>query len=85
MFYLKKDETNPVASKWLFSLWPPRGLLGRRSLQPDSGVWIVPADAVHTIEMLFTFDLVLVDKNFKVVGVRELVRPLHYYQAEFQG
>jgi len=51
------------------------GLLGKRSLEPDSGVWIVPANAVHTIGMLFTFDLVLIDKDFKVVGLRELVRP----------
>src|SRR6476661_6175336 len=51
------------------------GLLGRRSLQPDSGVWIVPSNAIHTIGMLFSFDLVLIDKNFKVVGLRELVRP----------
>ena len=51
------------------------GLLGRRSLQPDSGVWIVPANAVHTIGMVFSFDLVLIDKDFKVVGLRELVRP----------
>jgi uncharacterized membrane protein (UPF0127 family) len=51
------------------------GLLGRRSLQPDSGVWIVPSNAVHTIGMLFSFDLVLIDKDFKVVGLRELVRP----------
>ena len=51
------------------------GLLGRRSLQPDSGVWIVPANAVHTIGMMFSFDLVLIDKDFKVVGLRELVRP----------
>lgn len=51
------------------------GLLGRRSLKPDSGVWIVPANAVHTIGMLFSFDLVLIDKNFKVVGLRELIRP----------
>ncbi len=51
------------------------GLLGRRSLQPDSGVWIVPANAIHTIGMLFSFDLVLIDKDFKVVGLRELVRP----------
>ena len=51
------------------------GLLGRRSLQPDSGVWIVPANAVHTIGMLFSFDLVLIDKDFRVVGLRELVRP----------
>jgi uncharacterized protein len=51
------------------------GLLGRRSLAPDSGVWIVPSNAVHTIGMLFSFDLVLIDKEFKVVGLRELVRP----------
>jgi len=58
------------------SLWGRlRGLLGKRSLKPDSGVWIVPANAVHTVGMLFSFDLVLIDKNFKVVGLRELVRP----------
>src|SRR6266566_2311713 len=58
------------------SIWGRlRGLLGKRSLQPDGGAWIVPANAVHTIGMLFSFDLVLIDKNFKVVGLRELVRP----------
>jgi len=51
------------------------GLLGRKSLRPDSGVWIVPANAIHTIGMMFTFDLLMIDKNFKVVGLRELVRP----------
>src|SRR4029078_12259549 len=51
------------------------GWLGRRSLQPDSGVWIVPANAIHTIGMLFSFDLVLIDKDFKGVGLREFVRP----------
>src|ERR1700722_11696641 len=51
------------------------GLLGKKSLPPDSGVWIVPSNAVHTIGMLFSFDLVLIDKDFKVVGLRELVRP----------
>ncbi len=51
------------------------GLLGRRSLKPDSGVWIVPANAIHSIGMMMTFDAVMVDKNFKVVSVNELVRP----------
>src|SRR5581483_2464620 len=51
------------------------GLLGRRALPQDSGVWIVPSNAVHTIGMMFSFDLVLIDKDFKVVGLRELVRP----------
>ena len=51
------------------------GLLGRRSLKPDGGVWIVPANAIHTIGMLFSFDVVMIDKNFKVVCVKEFVKP----------
>lgn len=51
------------------------GLLGRRSLKPDSGVWIVPANSIHTVGMLFSFDVVMIDKNFKVVSVKELVKP----------
>jgi uncharacterized protein len=51
------------------------GLLGRRSLKPDRGVWIVPANAIHTIGMLFSFDVVMIDKNFRVVSVTEMVKP----------
>jgi uncharacterized membrane protein (UPF0127 family) len=51
------------------------GLLGRRSLKPDSGVWIIPANAIHTVGMLFSFDVVMIDKNFRVVSVKELVKP----------
>lgn len=61
------------------------GLLGRRSLQPDAGVWIVPGNAIHTIGMLFSFDLVLVDKAFKVVGLRELVRPFRITAPNFRA
>src|SRR5712671_605546 len=61
------------------------GLLGKRSLKPDSGVWIVPANAIHTIGMLFSFDLVLIDKDFKVVGVRELVRPFKITRPNFRA
>lgn len=51
------------------------GLLGKKSLRPDSGVWIVPANAVHTFGMMFSFDLVMIDKDFRVVGFRELLKP----------
>src|ERR1022692_3411896 len=61
------------------------GLLGRRSLHPDSGVWIVPANAIHTIGMRFAFDVVLIDKDFKVVGLRELVRPFTVMRPNFQA
>jgi uncharacterized membrane protein (UPF0127 family) len=61
------------------------GLLGKKSLPPDSGVWIVPANSVHTVGMLFAFDLVLLDKNFKVVGLRELVRPFKITRPNFRA
>jgi uncharacterized protein len=61
------------------------GLLGKKVLKPDGGVWIVPANAVHTIGMLFTFDLVLIDKDFKVVGLRELVRPFRVTRPNFRA
>src|SRR5438270_13801331 len=51
------------------------GLLGKRSLKPDGGVWIVPANSIHTVGMLFSFDLVMVDKYLRVVNVKEMVRP----------
>ena len=61
------------------------GLLGRRSLEPDSGVWIVPANAIHTIGMLFAFDVVLIDRDFKVVGLREMVRPFSVMRPNFRA
>jgi uncharacterized protein len=61
------------------------GLLGRKSLRPDSGVWIVPANSIHTIGMLFTFDVVLIDKNFKVVGVREMISPFRILWPNFHA
>src|SRR4029077_12402934 len=61
------------------------GLLGKKSLSPDSGVWIVPANSVHSVGMLFTFDLVLIDKNFKVVGLKELLRPFRVTRPNFRA
>jgi len=61
------------------------GLLGKKSLKQDSGVWLVPANAIHTIGMLFSFDVVLIDKNFKVVGLREFVRPFSITRPNFRA
>ena len=61
------------------------GLLGKRSLRPDSGLWIVPANSIHTVGMLFPIDVVLIDKNFKVVGLREVVRPFSLTRPNFRA
>jgi uncharacterized membrane protein (UPF0127 family) len=61
------------------------GLLGKRSLRPDSGLWIVPSSGVHTLGMLFTIDVVFLDKNLKVVGVRELLGPFSITSLNLQA
>ena len=61
------------------------GLLGKRSLKPDSGVWIVPSNSIHTIGMLFTIDVVFINENFRVVGLRELVRPFSITLPNFRA
>ena len=61
------------------------GLLGKRALEPDGGVWIVPCNSIHTIGMLFKIDVVLVDSNLKVVGLHELVRPFSVTSPNFHA
>jgi uncharacterized membrane protein (UPF0127 family) len=62
------------------------GLLGKRSLEADSGLWIFPSRGIHTLGMLFDIDVVFLDKDLKVVALRELVHPFSmtalYFNAE---
>ena len=51
------------------------GLLGRRSLEPDSGLWIFPSRGIHTMGMLFPIDVIFLDKNLRVVALLEVVHP----------
>lgn len=61
------------------------GLLGKRSLDPDGGLWIVPSCGIHTLGMLFDIDVVFLDKSLRVVGLRELVRPFSITGLNFQA
>jgi uncharacterized protein len=51
------------------------GLLGKRSLAAGCGLFIVPSQAIHTVGMAFPIDVIFVDKNYCVLGVRSAVRP----------
>ncbi len=61
------------------------GLIGRRKLNPDCGLWIFPANSIHTFGMLIKIDVVLIDKEFKVVGLRELLRPFRVTRPNFRA
>lgn len=52
-----------------------KGLLGRKSLAPGEGLWIVPCEAIHTFFMRFPIDLVYLDRQYRVRKVRSAVSP----------
>jgi uncharacterized membrane protein (UPF0127 family) len=52
-----------------------RGLLGRGGLEPGTGMLIDAAPSVHMFFMRFPIDVVFVDRDRTVVGVRHRLRP----------
>lgn len=52
-----------------------KGLLGRKSLAPGEGLWIVPCESVHTFRMQFAIDLVYLDKKKRIRKIRSSVGP----------
>lgn len=52
-----------------------RGLLGRDGLEPGGGMLIDRAGSVHMFFMRFPIDVVFLDRDRRVVGVRHGLRP----------
>lgn len=52
-----------------------RGLIGRRQLEPDEGLWLRPSSGVHTLWMRFAIDVIFLDRELRVVKLVENLRP----------
>jgi uncharacterized membrane protein (UPF0127 family) len=52
-----------------------KGLLGRASLLPGEGLWIVPCESVHTFWMQFPIDLVYLDRKKRIRKLKSAVPP----------
>ena len=52
-----------------------RGLLGRKGLEPGGGMLLTPEPSVHMFFMRFPLDVVFLDRDHKVVGVRHELQP----------
>lgn len=61
------------------------GLLGERELAPGDGLLIVPSQGVHTMGMLFPIDVVVLDNDWKVLDVRERMRPFLVTRIYFRA
>ena len=52
-----------------------KGLQLRHPLPADAGLMITPCSSLHTCFMRFAIDVVMLDKELNVLGVRENVKP----------
>jgi hypothetical protein len=52
-----------------------RGLLGRDGLEPGTGMLIDRAGSIHMFFMRFPIDVLFLDRDRKIVGVRHGLRP----------
>jgi len=64
-----------------------KGLLGEREFKKDKALILKPANSIHTFFMRFPIDVLFVDKNNKIVGLKNKFRPWRisriYGQAKF--
>jgi uncharacterized membrane protein (UPF0127 family) len=51
------------------------GLLGSASLPPGAGLLLNPSQGVHTLGMRYAIDVVFLSPDFKVVALRERLKP----------
>jgi len=51
------------------------GLMGRKSLEPGSGILLRPSSGVHTMFMRIAIDVVGLDRQMRVVKVWPRLRP----------
>lgn len=51
------------------------GLLGKKALDENQGLWIHDGNSIHTFFMRFAIDCVFLDKNLKVCAVKKNISP----------
>jgi len=52
-----------------------KGLLGVSQMDPESGLWINPCEAVHTFRMRMPLDLVFLDRDYRVKKIHRGIGP----------
>ncbi|TGN41867.1 DUF192 domain-containing protein [Marinobacter confluentis] len=58
-----------------------RGLMGRRGLDPEEGLLLSPCSDIHTFGMKFAIDVIFLDKQLNVVGLRPECRPRRFFRG----
>ena len=62
-----------------------RGLLGKLCLRAGEGLWLIPSCGVHTIGVLFPIDVIYLNKQNRVVYLREHLTPFGIGRLRFDS
>lgn len=62
-------------TKALTTLQQTKGLIGRRRLPPEEGLYFPGANSLHMCFMLFSIDVIYVDSELTVVKIVKRLRP----------
>ncbi len=62
-----------------------RGLMGRASLPPGSGLLIEPCSSIHMLFMRFPIDAVFVDRHHRVVALYPALPPWRLYAGHWRA
>jgi uncharacterized membrane protein (UPF0127 family) len=58
------------------SVWKQTiGLLGRRQLAADAGMWLEPCNSIHTFGMQFAIDVLFLDSSGRLLRAMDGVKP----------
>src|SRR5919108_2370956 len=77
-FTVRKGDGKPICGRCVLAdtfFSRLRGLLGRGALDEDEGMLITPASSIHTCFMRFRIDVVFLEADLTVLGVRERLKP----------
>jgi len=62
-----------------------KGLLGRRDFPPGEALVITHCQSIHMFFMKFSIDVIFCDKQNKVIGLCERIRPFHLSPVFFKA
>jgi uncharacterized protein len=51
------------------------GLLGKELIEPESGLWIAPCEAIHTFGMKTVIDIIFLDRHGRVSKLVHNLKP----------
>ncbi len=60
-----------------------KGLLGRDSLSPGEGLWIIPCEAIHTCGMRFAIDIIYLNRQKRVCKLLKNIKPWRLSMCAF--